>query len=89
MSNHDRLPRRRLRLTLDLGADSLDALCDELRAIANDLQIDGREERSRTSGAYHTGHHLDLVVTDPDMNHERYAAELAAWRERDRSSADV
>ena len=64
--------QRRLRLTLDLGADDLGSLGDALRDIATDLEIEDRETRTTTSGGWSSGYHLELVVTDPEMTGDKY-----------------
>lgn len=75
----DNIPRRRLRLVLDLGADDLDRLCDELRRIANELELEGREEvPGRTSGGYSAAHHFTLTC-DAEQTAERFREQLNAW----------
>lgn len=73
------VPKRRLRLTLDLGADDLDELGSALHTLANDLEADGVEERDVTSGGYGSGYHLLLTVTDPAMDAERFQRDLKDW----------
>lgn len=77
-------PERRLRLDLTLHADDLHEVATSLLNIARDLEIEGREERERTSGGYRSGHTLELTVTDPDMDGDRYRAELSEWVRRRR-----
>lgn len=76
----DEAPKRRLRMSLDLGSDDLPAMACELRSIAHDLEYEGREERDTTSGGYSCGYHLTVSVTDPEMTGERFREELEAWR---------
>lgn len=74
------IPHRRLRLKLDLEADDLDTLAHELRMIADDLEIHERESiPDRASGGLYAGYHLALTC-DPEQNHERYVAQLKAWK---------
>lgn len=80
MSDTPKPPERRLRLTLDLGADDLDEIHSALIMIANSIDLDGREEREVTSGGWASGHHLKLVVTDPEMTGDRFRELLWEWR---------
>lgn len=73
-------PHRRLRLQLDLEADSLDDLTNRLYDILTRLITDKSETTRRISGAYT----LDLTC-DPEMNAERFASELEAWSQRSRA----
>lgn len=72
--NHVFLHRRH-RLRLDLEADTLDGLWDELLRIAEKLDNEQRTEADITTGAPDTGYHLTLT-TDPDMTPDRYAEYL-------------
>lgn len=75
-------PRHRHEMTLHLGANTLDDLCNELRIIAHGLEIEGRDEaREITSSG---GWHL-VIEHDPTMTPERYAAELRAWADARRA----
>lgn len=77
-------PRRRLELTLTLGADTLDDLADALNQIATDLLIEGREEHNKASGRWSSGYSSILTV-EPDMDGDRYRSEVSDWH---RSGAD-
>ena len=72
------IPRRRLRLQLDLGADTLNDLYHALVSIADDLDHNGVEERDQTTGGYTSGHHLTLTC-DPDQTGDQYREQLEAW----------
>lgn len=72
------VPHRRLRMTLDLEADSLSELARALIQISTDLEIDGREERNMQSGGVTNGYHLK-VTCNPEMTPKRFADELLAW----------
>lgn len=79
MSETPTPPHRRLRLKLDLEADTLDDLTGALRNLANDMDIDSREEvLDRASGGYHSGYHLTLTC-DPGQDHDRFHDQLMAW----------
>lgn len=82
-------PKRRLHLTLDLGADDLDEVYHALRSIADDLDREQREQRDWTSGGSGSGWHLTLEVTDPAMNAERFYEALKAWSDARREAADA
>ncbi len=71
-------PRRRFVMTLELGADSMDALRGDLRSIL--WSLDGIEERpwSSLSGGPATGHILKIEF-DPAMTHESYHERLQAY----------
>ncbi|WP_166345047.1 hypothetical protein [Phytoactinopolyspora limicola] len=79
---HDRPepPRRRLRLRLRLEADTLDEIERALTNIGIDLLSQGIETREVISGGYASGYDLSLGC-DPDMDGDRYRAELDAWRD--------
>lgn len=68
-------PHRRHVLKLDLQADSLPDLVDELHAIADGLELRDEEKVTRTSGGVHTGYHLELT-TDYEQTHSRYQAAI-------------
>ena len=72
------IPHRRLRLHLDLQADSLDDLWHELRQIADDLDREGREVRDVASGGYSSGYHLTLTC-DQYQTGDQYREQLEAW----------
>lgn len=72
------LPRRRLRLLLDLQADSLDELEAALTNIGRDLLIEDREERETDSGGWASGYHLELTC-DEDIDGDTYRSRLREW----------
>lgn len=77
-------PRRRFRLALTLHADSLDAACHELRAIANGMEIDGPPAGSRACGGPDAGYTL-TVTEDESVTAESYRESLTAYIERERA----
>ncbi len=77
------LPRRRLNLTLHLGADDMRALTDALEQIAIDLSISGDETAFVTSGGTRSGFDLHLTC-DESMDGDRYRTELLAYVARKR-----
>lgn len=78
-------PHRRLQLKLSMGADTLDDLCAALYQLTDFLAIEDDETREVTSGGYTSGHHFTLTC-DPDMDGDRFRAELAEWSERRRAA---
>lgn len=80
------VPHRRLRLVMDLEADDVAVLVDELYNIAEKIRDNGSEVQSSTSGGNQHGYHFDLTVTDEAMTPERYREELSAWVEARRAS---
>lgn len=70
-------PKRAVRFKLDLHADSFDALADRLR----DLSLDVEKPTACASvfGGASDGGSWTLEV-DEAMTHDRYMAELDAWR---------
>lgn len=79
----ERVPKRRLHLTLDLGADDLTELTSALHLLANDLEYEGVEERTTTSGGSGSGYHLTLTC-DRLMTATKYRHDLAVWAEHRR-----
>jgi hypothetical protein len=78
-------PKRRVQLTLNLHADSIDAAAHELLIIATDLGIDG-PPGSRCSGSVDAGY--DLTVTeDESVTAESYREALTAYVAEKRASA--
>ncbi len=73
------VPKRRLRLRLDLGADDLGELAHALAVIGNDLEHEGIERRKITSGGYASGWHL-VLTCDGDTDHDSFVAALDEWR---------
>jgi len=71
-------PKRRLQLTLTMGADDLKELVYSLMSLATDLDLNECEQWERTSGGVASGHHLNLTC-DPDMTADLYQTELEAW----------
>lgn len=72
------VPRRRLRLLLDLQADSLEELATALTNIGRDLLIEDREEREKDSGGWASGYHLELTC-DEQMDGDTYRSRLREW----------
>lgn len=68
--------RRRLRLDLELDADSLDDLTAALRQIAYDVDRDGTTVGRRVAGGVSTGYVLNLSC-DESVTAESYRAALA------------
>lgn len=75
----DRLPRRRLQLSLTLGADTLADLATELRLIGETLFVDGRENREVACGGPNSGYQLSLSC-DAEMTAAQFREDLEAWR---------
>lgn len=73
-------PHRRLRLKLDLEADTLRDLAMAIQNIGWTLEHDkhASETRTITSGGVTSGHHLELTC-DPSMTGERYQQLLTEW----------
>lgn len=69
-------PRHRHEMTLHLGANTIDDLCDEMRRIADELEREGRDEAREIASS--AGYRL-VIDHDPTMTPERYDAELKAW----------
>lgn len=61
-----------------MGADDLAELAHALKVLANDLEYEGVETRETISGGYGSGYSLRLVC-DPEMDHDRFAAENAEY----------
>jgi hypothetical protein len=78
MSDVEHLPKRRLQLTLTLGADNLDYLASELRLIGQNLALDQRENRQIAAVGPGSGYRLTLTC-DADMTAERFHEELRRW----------
>lgn len=83
-------PHRRLRLSLHVEADDLEALADRLRIISEDLRMRRQEKLRLTSGGYLGGEFAsgaDLELRcDPRMTGDRYRDAFAAWK-RNRQAA--
>ena len=82
----DTPPRRRLELSLTIGADTLEDLHDALQQFATDLLIDNREEHIRASGGWRSGYSSTLTV-DPEMTGDRYRREVQEWHKSPRAFA--
>lgn len=82
-------PKRRLHLTLDLGADDLREAASTLWNIAEEMERDGREERRVTSGGWGSGYSLTMRVTDPEMDGDRFRDELKEWAAERRRQRDA
>jgi hypothetical protein len=69
-------PRHRHTMTLNIGANTFPDLCDELRSIADHLEVEhrpGPRSVGSSRGWQYTLHH------DPTMTAERYRDEFRAW----------
>lgn len=82
-------PQRRLHLTLSLDSDNLRAVADALYDISNHLLVEGSEERNYMSAGYRSSYTLTLAVTDPEMDGDRYRAELSEWARQRREARDA
>ncbi len=71
---HNKKPRRRVVLTLVLGADDRDAMIRSLQSIALEMQR-GHLRGDATSGGYSDGYTL-RVTEDPDITHDSYIAAI-------------
>lgn len=76
-------PHRRLRLRLDVEADSISALAYYLDVLARDLTMRRGETLETTSAGYRgagfTGGYRATLTCDPDMTADRYRDALALW----------
>lgn len=70
-------PRRRVRLELDLGADSRAKMADWLEDIAGQIRR-GELNGDAVGGGYSVGYWLELTER-PEITHESYFAALAAF----------
>lgn len=84
---HHKKPRRRILLTLKVGADDRDALIHELEQITFELRI-GHLWGESASGGYAAGYTM-RVSEDPTVTHESYLAEITAKDERDAHAANL
>lgn len=77
-------PRRRIKITLTLGADSWDEAVRALHGIEHRLaEAQDREEPkiAVTSGGYGSGYHLE-ADEDPTIDHDSYFEAVEAYRAR-------
>lgn len=78
-------PKRRLNMTMEVGADDLGSLATELHLLADRLLYEEREEiPNLVSGGPRCGYVLALSC-DPEQNHERYFAQVQEWLEAKRA----
>lgn len=81
------LPRRRIHLTMVIGADSWDQLRQGLDQIAFDFARDrGPEPISIASGSPGVGYTIEGTVNEAQTA-EGYRSDLLAWTERRRAQA--
>lgn len=81
-------PRRRLRLSLQLDADSLADLRSTLEQIGVELTVEGEIgelEVDRTSGGTTSGYRLRLEC-DPRVTHDTFVAALRKWHDERRAT---
>lgn len=73
------VPHRRYTVEIKIGADTWEDVKRSLDQIAFDLH--GREDGAidKTSGAPSAGYTV-IGKQDPEMTHERYFADVEAWR---------
>ena len=77
-------PKRRVTVTLDLGADSMEEAVEMLGQVAYDAG-------TVLEDCVHSGPSVSYVLRvheNPDQTHEKYHAELDAYLERLRNPAD-
>jgi len=68
-------PERKYVLSLELGADSIDDIYNELNHIIYTLQTHPNEERHIASGGYHSGFDLKLRHNE-GQTHDNYIDQL-------------
>lgn len=79
-------PKRRFRLVLDVGADTLEELSSALTSIDLDIRHpDGPVTWSQTRGGAASGWHWELADAGDEMTHGEYMAALTRWRARQRN----
>jgi len=69
------VPHRRHHLTLDLEADSLVDLVGVLHYLADELEVEGRDQRDIRSAGYATTY-VATLRTDPTQTGDRYRQQL-------------
>ncbi len=77
----DKPPRRRYRLVLDLGGDTVEDLATALWQIGRDLEACPSYISESTAGGVSYGWHYE-VVCDPTQTPDEFRNQLTTWKER-------
>lgn len=80
-------PKRRWTYTVTIHGDSEHSIADRLYDLATDMLHCVRPAES-VGGGRADSWCAALVENDPTMTHDRYVAELAAWREMNNPSPE-